>query len=96
MVCHGWLEVDNSTCNSQHSSMILLLFLFVFAPDGTISICFYNARGNMHDSLVASFDEVDKNLAVLYQRYNVKVACDAVFGAVKHPFILKSHRPKNA
>jgi len=70
--------------------------IFVFAPDGTISICFYNARGNMHDSLVASFGEVYKKLAVLYQKYNVKVACDAAFGAVKHPFILKSHRPKNA
>jgi hypothetical protein len=47
-------------------------YIFVFAPDDTIPITFFNAHGSLHDSAVAFYGGVYAELKKLYNKYGVR------------------------
>jgi DDE superfamily endonuclease len=53
--------------------------IFVFAPDGTITVCALNAPGCLHDSTVAEYGGVYDKLRSLFQLFVAKTVADSAF-----------------
>jgi hypothetical protein len=64
--------------------------IFVFCPDGTIPIAFFNVPGSVHDSQVAHWGRVYDELGAVYDDTGVKCTVDSAFGKVNWPFLIKS------
>jgi hypothetical protein len=64
--------------------------IFVFCPDGTIPIAFFNVPGSVHDSQVAHWGRVFDKLGAVYDDTGGKCTVDSAFGKVKWPFLIKS------
>ncbi len=74
---NGWTHGHNVT------------LVFVFCPNGTIPIAFFNVPGSVHDSQVAYWGRVSKKLGTVYQETGRKCMVDFAFGKVNHPFLIK-------
>jgi len=64
--------------------------VFVFCPDGTISIAFFNVPGAVHDSQVAHWGRIYDKLERVYNETGGKCTVDSAFGKVNRPFLIKS------
>jgi hypothetical protein len=64
--------------------------IFVFCPDGTIPIAFFNVPGSVHDSQVAHWGRVYDKLGAVYHDTGRKCTVDSAFGKVNRPFLIKS------
>ncbi len=64
--------------------------VFVFAPDGTIPISFFNVPGCVHDSQVAEWGCIYQKLEELWEKYKVRCVMDSAFGKIERHFIIKS------
>ena len=64
--------------------------VFVFCPDGTIPIAFFNVPGSVHDSQVAYWGRVYDKLQAVYDETGGKCTVDSAFGKVNRPFLIKS------
>ena len=64
--------------------------VFVFCPDGTILIAFFNVPGSVHDSQVAHWGMVYDELGAIYDETGGKYTVDSAFGKVNRPFLIKS------
>jgi len=64
--------------------------VFVFCPDGTIPIAFFNVPGSVHDSQVAHWGKVYDKLGAMYDETGGKCTVDFAFGKVNRPFLIKS------
>jgi hypothetical protein len=64
--------------------------VFVFCPDGTIPIAFFNVPGSVHDSQVACWGRIYEKLGTVYQETGGKCMVDFAFGKVNRPFLIKS------
>ena len=64
--------------------------VFVFCPDGTIPIAFFNVPGSVHDSQVAHWGRVYDKLGAVYDETGGKCTVDSAFGKVNRPFLIKS------
>jgi hypothetical protein len=64
--------------------------VFVFCPDGTIPIAFFNVPGSVHDSQVAHWGSVYDKLEAIYNETGGKCMVDSAFGKVNRPFLIKS------
>jgi hypothetical protein len=64
--------------------------VFVFCPDGTIPIAFFNVPGSVHDSQVAHWGKVYNKLGAMYNETGGKCTVDSAFGKVNRPFLIKS------
>ena len=64
--------------------------VFVFCPDGTIPIAFFNVPGSVHDSQVAHWGRVYDKLEAVYDETGGKCTVDSAFGKVNRPFLIKS------
>ena len=64
--------------------------IFVFCPDGTIPIAFFNVPGSVHDSQVAHWGRVYDKLGAVYDDTGGKCTVDSAFGKVNRPFLIKS------
>ena len=64
--------------------------VFVFCPDGTIPIAFFNVPGSVHDSQVAHWGRVYDKLEAVYDETGGKCTVDSAFGKVNKPFLIKS------
>jgi hypothetical protein len=64
--------------------------VFVFCPDGTIPIAFFNVPGSVHDSQVAYWGRVYDKLEAVYDETGGKCTVDSAFGKVSRPFLIKS------
>ena len=64
--------------------------IFVFCPDGTIPIAFFNVPGSVHDSQVAHWGRVYDKLGAVYANTGGKCTVDSAFGKVNRPFLIKS------
>ncbi len=64
--------------------------VFVFCPDGTIPIAFFNVPGSLHDSQVAHWGRVFDKLGAVYDETGGKCTVDSAFGKVSQPFLIKS------
>jgi len=64
--------------------------IFVFCPDGTIPIAFFNVPGSVHDSQVAHWGRVYDKLGAVYADTGGKCTVDSAFGKVNRPFLIKS------
>jgi hypothetical protein len=56
--------------------------VFVFCPDGTIPIAFFNVPGSVHDSQVAHWGKVYDKLGGVYDETGGKCTVDSAFGKV--------------
>ncbi len=64
--------------------------VFVFCPDGTIPIAFFNVPGSVHDSQVVHWGKVYDKLGVVYDETGGKCMVDSEFGKVNKPYLFKS------
>jgi hypothetical protein len=64
--------------------------IFVFCPDGTIPIAFFNVPGSVHDSQVAHWGRVYEKLGAVCADTGGKCTVDSAFGTVNRPFLIKS------
>ena len=64
--------------------------VFVFCPDGTIPIAFFNVPGSVHDSQVAHWGKVYDKLGAVYDETGGKCTVDSAFGKVNKPYLIKS------
>jgi hypothetical protein len=64
--------------------------VFVFCPDRTIPIAFFNVPGSVHDSQVAYWGKVYDKLERIYQETGGKCRVDLAFGKVNQVFLIKS------
>ena len=64
--------------------------VFVFCPDRTIPIAFFNVPGSVHDSQVAHWGKVYDKLGAMYDETGGKCTVDSAFGKVNRPFLIKS------
>jgi hypothetical protein len=64
--------------------------VFVFCPDGTFPIAFFNVPGSVHDSQVAHWGRVYDKLGAMYNDTSRKCTIDSAFGKVNRPFLIKS------
>ena len=64
--------------------------VFVFCPDGTIPIAFFNVPGSVHDSQVAHWGKVYDKLGAVYDETGGKCTVDSAFVKVNRPFLIKS------
>ncbi len=64
--------------------------MFVFAPDGTIPISFFNVPGCIHNSQVADWGCIYQKLEGLWEKYEVRCVMDSAFGKIECQFIIKS------
>jgi hypothetical protein len=64
--------------------------VFVFCPNGTISIAFFNIPGAVHDSQVAHWGRIYDKLEHIYNEIGGKCTVDSAFGKVNCPFLIKS------
>jgi hypothetical protein len=75
---NGWTHNHNLTS------------VFVFCPDGTISICCYNLPGSIHDSLVAEWGHIYPKLETVFNTVRGRCAVDSAFSFQRYPFLVKS------
>jgi hypothetical protein len=64
--------------------------VFVFCPDGTIPICYYNVPGSLHDSNIATIGKIYDKLESVYRRNGGKCTADSAFASKNVPYIIKS------
>jgi len=64
--------------------------VFIFGPDGTTPIAFFNIPGSVHDSQVAYWRRVYDKLSTMYQETGRKCTVDSAFSKVNRPFLIKS------
>ena len=64
--------------------------VFVFCPDGTIPITFFNVPRSVHDNQVAHWGRVYNKLGAVYDETGGKSTVDSAFGKVNRPFLIKS------
>jgi hypothetical protein len=64
--------------------------IFVFFPDRTIPIAFFNVPGSVYDSQVAHWGRVYDKLGAVYADTGGKCTVDSAFGKVNRPFLIKS------
>ena len=64
--------------------------VFVFPPDGTIPIAFFNAPGSVHDSQVAHWGRVYDKLGAVNDETDGKCTVNSAFRKVNLPFLIKS------
>jgi hypothetical protein len=64
--------------------------LFLFSPDGKIRACYINAPGTMHDSTMANWSGLYKQVDGLYDRKGGKIVVDSAFAADDRPSVYKS------
>ncbi|KAI2492948.1 DDE superfamily endonuclease [Fragilaria crotonensis] len=60
--------------------------VFVFCPDGTISICCYNLPGSIHDSLVAEWGNVYPKFEKVYDTVSGRCTVDSALSFQQYPF----------
>jgi hypothetical protein len=72
----------------MHGHYVTLVF--VFCPDGTIPIAFFNVPESVHDSQVAHWGKVYDKLGAVYDKTGGKCTVDSAFGKVNRPFLIKS------
>jgi hypothetical protein len=63
--------------------------VFVFCPDGTITIAFFDVPGAVHDSQVAHWGRIYDKLEHVYNETGGKCTVDSAFGKVNRPFLIK-------
>ena len=63
--------------------------VFVFCPNETIPITFFNVPGSVHDSQVAHWGMVYDKLGAMYDETGGKCTVDSAFGKVNRPFLVK-------
>ncbi len=64
--------------------------VFVFTPDGTIPMAYFNIPGCIHDSQVAEWGNIYTKLETMFDRYGVQCAVDSGFGKIDRDFMVKS------
>ncbi len=64
--------------------------VFVFCPNGTILIAFFNIPGAVHDSQIAHRGNIYDKLGEVYKAMGGKCAVDSAFAKVNCPFLIKS------
>ena len=64
--------------------------VFVFCPDGTIFIAFFNIPVFVHDSQVAHWGRMYDKLGALYDETDGKCTDYSAFGMVNRSFLIKS------
>jgi len=85
----GNTEIQDRFYNGwTHGHYVTLVF--VFCPDGTIPIVFFNIPGSVHDSQVAHWGRVYDKLEAVYDKTGGKCTVDSAFGKVNRPFLIKS------
>ncbi len=67
-----------------------LTSVFVFCPDGTIPVAFFNVPGCLHDSTVADWGKIYEKLERVYNLTGAKTTVDSAFTTVGKPFLIKS------
>ena len=72
----------------MHGHYVTLVF--VFCPDGTIPIAFFNIPGSVHASQVAHWGRVYNKLGAVNDETGGKCTVDSAFGKVNRPFLIKS------
>ncbi len=72
-----------------HTTIMSLLY-FVFCPDGTIPIAFFNVPGSVHGSKVAEFRKIYNKLEHVHETTGGKCCIDSAFGRIEREFLLKS------
>ncbi len=65
-------------------------YVFVFVPDGTISIAFFNVPGCVHDSQVAIWGGIYNKLEPVYKSNGVVCVVNSAFGKIIQQFLIKS------
>ena len=78
MYYNGW-KVDHYVTN-----------VFVFVPDGTIPIAFFNVPGSVHDSQVAKWGGIYDKLESVYKSNGGICVVDSIFGKIDRDFLIKS------
>ncbi len=67
-----------------------MTFAFVFVPDGTILIAFFNVLGSVHDSQVSEWGGIyDKLKSVCKSNGGIRIVTLAL-GRIDHKFLIKS------
>ena len=74
--------------------------LFVFAPDGTVTMAIPNAPGSMHDSKLAFIGQERGNLVCnkidhLHEKCGMQAAMDSAFAAQQRASVIKSFMQKH-
>ena len=64
--------------------------VFVFCPDGTIPIAFFNVPVSVHDSQVTHWGRVYDKLGAMHDKTGGKCTVASAFGKVNRPFLIKS------
>ena len=64
--------------------------VFVFCPNGTIPIVFFNVPGSVHDSQVAHWDKIYDKLERVYESMGGKCTVESAFSKVTRDYLLKS------
>jgi hypothetical protein len=64
--------------------------VFVFCPDGTIPIAFFNVPGAVHNNQIVHWGKIYDKLDGVYKETGEKCTVDSAFAKVNHPFLLKS------
>ena len=64
--------------------------LFVFSADGRCIAAVLNAPGSLHDSTLAEWGGIYRDLKVMYHRTGGKCCVDSAFSTAKNDFLLKS------
>ena len=64
--------------------------VFIFCPDGTIPIAFFNVPGCTHDSQIADYGDIYDKLESMYRLYGAKCTVDSAFRARNKPYLIKS------
>ena len=63
--------------------------VFVFCPNGTIPIAFFNVPGAVHDSQIAHWGKIYDKLNEVYKAMGGKCTVDSAFAKVNCPFLIK-------
>ncbi len=63
--------------------------VFVFCPDGTIPIAFFNVPGAVHDSHIAHWGKIYVKLDEVYKAMGGKCIVDSAFAKMNRPFLIK-------
>ncbi len=64
--------------------------VFVFTPDGTIPMAYFNIPGCIHGSQVAEWGNIYTKFENMFDRYGVQCAVDSGFGKIDNDFMVKS------
>jgi hypothetical protein len=64
--------------------------VFVFSPNGTIPISFFNVPGAVHDSQIVHWGKIYDKLDGAYKAMGGKCTVDSAFAKVNNSFLIKS------